>query len=46
MHEHTTIPCPHQQHLTEAPCTEIVRQEAGRVLDVAMHGDRAMYHML
>ena len=46
MHEHTTIPCPHQQRLTEAPCTEIVRQEAGRVLDVAMHGDRAMYHML
>jgi hypothetical protein len=43
MHEHTMIPCPHQQRLTEAPCTEIVRQEAGRVLDVAMHGDRAMY---
>jgi hypothetical protein len=32
MHEHTTIPCPHQQLLTEGSFTEVVRQGAGRVL--------------
>jgi hypothetical protein len=46
MHEHTTIPSPHQQLLTEDSFTEVVRQGAGSVLDVEMHGDRAMYHML
>jgi hypothetical protein len=46
MREHTTIPLPHPQLLTEDPFTEIVRQGAGSVLDVAMHRDRAMYHML
>ena len=46
MHEHTTIPLPHPQRLTEAPCTEIVRQGAGSVRDVARHCDRAMYHMV
>jgi hypothetical protein len=46
MHEHTTIPLPHPQRLTADPFTEIVRQGAGSVLDVAMHGDRAMYHLL
>ena len=34
MHEHTTIPFPHQQLLTENPFPEVVRQGAGRVLDV------------
>ena len=34
MHEHTTIPFPHQQLLTEDPLTEVVRQGAGSVLDV------------
>ena len=42
MHEHTTIPCPHQQLLTEDPLTEVVRQGAGRVLDVEMNCDRAI----
>jgi len=42
MHEHTTIPLPHPQRLTEDPCTEIVCQDAGSVRDVAMHGDRAI----
>jgi hypothetical protein len=37
MHEHTTIPLPHPPRLTEDPFTEIVRQGAGSVLDVAMH---------
>jgi hypothetical protein len=46
MHEHTTISLPHPQLRTEDPFTEIVRQGAGSVLDVAMHCDRAMYHML
>ena len=34
MHEHTTIPLPHPQLLTEDPFTEVVRQGAGSVLDV------------
>ena len=46
MHEHTTIPFPHQQLLTEDPLTEVVRQGAGSVLDVEMHCDRSMYHIL
>jgi hypothetical protein len=37
MHEHTTIPFPHPQRLTEDPCTEVVRQGAGSVLDVEMN---------
>ncbi len=37
MHEHTTIPLPHQQLLTEDPLTEVVRQGAGSVLDVEMN---------
>ena len=37
MHEHTTIPFPHQHLLTEAPLTEVVRQGAGSVLDVEMN---------
>jgi hypothetical protein len=37
MHEHTTIPCPHQQLRTEAPFTEVVRPGAGRVLEVEMN---------
>jgi len=37
MHEHTTIPCPHQQLLTEDPLTAVVRQGAGSVLDVEMN---------
>lgn len=37
MHEHTMIPLPHQQPLTEDPLTEVVRQGAGSVLDVEMN---------
>jgi hypothetical protein len=37
MHEHTTIPFPHQQLLTEDPLTEVVCQGAGSVLDVEMN---------
>ena len=44
MHEHTTIPFPHQQLLTEDPLTEVVRQGAGSVLDVEMNGDRSMLY--
>jgi hypothetical protein len=33
MHEHTTIPFPHPQLLTEDPFAEIVRQGACSVLD-------------
>ena len=46
MYEHTTIPLPQQQLLTEKPFTGVVRHGAGSVLNVAMHGDRSMYHML
>ena len=46
MHEHTTIPLPHQELLTEAPLPEVVRQEAGRALDVERNCDRAMYHIV
>jgi hypothetical protein len=31
---------PQQQLLTEDPCTEVVRQGAGRVLDVEMNCDK------
>jgi hypothetical protein len=37
MHDYTTIPFPHQQLFTEDPFTEVVRQGAGSVLDVAMN---------
>jgi len=37
MHEHTTIPFPHQQLLPEDPLTEVVYQGAGSVRDVEMH---------
>jgi hypothetical protein len=46
VHEHTTIPFPQQQLLTADPFTEVVRHGAGSVLEVEMHGDRSMYHML
>jgi hypothetical protein len=45
MHEHTTIPSPHQQLLTEDPFTEVVRQGAGSVLDVERHCDRSISPM-
>ena len=46
MHEHTPIPLPQQQLLTEDPCTEVGRHGAGSVLDVERHCDHAMYHMV
>ena len=43
MHEHTTIPFPHPQLLTEDPLTEVVRQGAQRLLAQAIEAEVAMF---
>ena len=43
MHEHTTIPFPHPQLITEDPLTEVVRQGAQRLLAQAMEAEVAMF---
>ena len=39
MHEHTTIPLPHPQLITEDPFTEVVRQGAQRLLAQAIEAE-------
>jgi len=43
MHEHTTIPFPDPQLLTEDPLTEVVRQEAQQLLAQAIEAEVAMF---
>ena len=43
MHEHTTIPFPHPQLITEDPLTEVVRQGAQRLLAQAIEAEVAMF---
>jgi hypothetical protein len=43
MHEHTTIPFPHPQLLTEDSLTEVVHQGARRLLVQASEAEVAMF---